>query len=76
MGIPARVGGVVVADVTENSPAEGTMMKGDIIMQVNGTDIGNAKEYETVVLGIKTAEGIRLKIYRNGVVGYVALSPK
>lgn len=76
MALPARVAGVVVADIINNSPAEGTLMKGDIIMQVNRTNIGNAKEYETVVAGIKAGQGIMIHIYRNGSAVYVTLSPK
>lgn len=74
--LAARVTGVIVADVTDGSPAEGTLMKGDVIMQVNRTNIGNVKDYETVVAGIKANQGIMMRIYRNGSASYLTLSPK
>jgi len=76
MQLPARVTGVVVTDITDNSPAESTLMKQDVIMQVNRTNIGSLKDYETVVAGIKASQGIMMLIYRNGSAIYITLSPK
>ena len=76
MELPARVTGVVVSDIDEESPAEGTLARGDIIMQINRKSIANVKDYETVVSDIKTGQGIIMLIYRNGSSLYVALSPK
>jgi serine protease Do len=74
--LSARVTGVIVADITDGSPAEGTLMKGDVIMQVNRTNIGSTKDYETVVAGIKASQGIMMRIYRNGSAIFLTLSPK
>jgi len=76
LGLPARVAGVIVTDINDNSSAEGTLMKGDIIMQVNRTNIGTAKDYETVVAGIKASQGVMILLYRNNSAIYVTLSPK
>ncbi|MCG6533640.1 MAG: DegQ family serine endoprotease [Syntrophales bacterium LBB04] len=76
MGLPARIAGVVVADIGENSPAEGSLTKGDIIMQINRTKIGSEKDYEAVLAGIKANQGIMVLIYRNGSSLYITLSPK
>ena len=74
MELPIRVMGVVVSDIAEESPAEGTLMGGDIIMQINRKPIKSIKEYETVVSNIKAKQGIILLIYRNGSSIYITLS--
>ena len=76
MELPVRVTGVVVSDINEDSPAEGTLMRGDIIMQINRKNITSVKDYETVVSDIKTSQGIMILIYRNGSSIYVTLSPE
>jgi len=76
MGLPVRVTGVIVSDMDEKSPAEGTLMKGDIIMQINRKNITTVKDYEATVSDIKTSQGIMILLYRNGSSLYVTLSPK
>jgi len=76
MELPVRVTGVVVSDINEDSPAEGTLMRGDIIMQINRKNITSVKDYETVVSDIKTSQGIMILIYRNGSSIYVTMSSK
>ena len=76
MGLPVRVTGVIVSDMDEKSPAEGTLMKGDIIMQINRKNITAVKDYEAAVSDIKTSQGIMILLYRNGSSLYVTLSPK
>lgn len=76
MELPLRVTGVVVADIDEESPAEGTLMKGDIVMQINRKNIKNVKDYETAVSDIKANQGVMILIYRNGSSIYVTLSPR
>jgi serine protease Do len=76
MELPVRVAGVVVADIDEDSPAEGILARGDIIMQINRRNIASLKDYEAVVSDIKASQGIMVLIYRNGSSIYVTLSPK
>lgn len=76
MELPVRVTGVVVSDINEDSPAEGTLMRGDIIMQINRKNIVSVKDYEALVTDIKKSQGIMILIYRNNSSIYVTLSPK
>ncbi|MBN1614716.1 MAG: DegQ family serine endoprotease [Deltaproteobacteria bacterium] len=76
LGIPKRIGGVLVADVDEESPALGVLMKGDVIMEVDRHKISNLREYEKIVSGIPSDESVLIRVYRNGTAFYVALSPE
>jgi S1-C subfamily serine protease len=76
MELPVRVTGVIVSDINEDSPAEGTLMRGDIIMQINRKNIVSVKDYEALVTDIKKSQGIMILIYRNNSSIYVTLSPK
>jgi serine protease Do len=76
MELPVRVTGVVVSDIHEDSPAEGILVRGDIIMQINRRNIKNVKDYETILSNIKASQGVMILIYRNGSAIYVTLSPK
>ncbi len=73
MELPVRVMGVIVSDIAEESPAEGILMSGDIIMQINRKNIKSVKDYETAVSGIKAKQGVILLIYRHGSSIYVTL---
>lgn len=76
MELPVRVTGVVVSDINEESPAEGILMRGDIIMQINRRNIKSVIDYEKAVSDIETSQGVMMLIYRNGSAIYVTLSPK
>jgi len=75
LGIPKRITGVVVADVEEESPTEGVLMKNDVIMEINKRKINNLKDYEAAVSKIKSDENVLIWVYRNGGAFYLPLSP-
>jgi serine protease Do len=59
--------GVVVAQVTANSPAEkGGLKVGDVITGINGTPISDVNEFRLQVAGFAPGTTIHLKIARNG----------
>ncbi|OGW40298.1 MAG: hypothetical protein A2Y97_09210 [Nitrospirae bacterium RBG_13_39_12] len=74
LNVPKRFTGVVIAEMEDDSPAQGILMKGDIIMEINKKDIHNIKVYESVVSGIKSDENILLLVYRQNSAFYVTLS--
>jgi serine protease Do len=76
LNVPKRVTGVVITDIEDGSPAQGILMNGDIIMEINKKDIHNVKDYESVVSRIKHSENTLLLIYRQNSVFYVTLSGK
>jgi serine protease Do len=76
LNVPKRITGVVITDIEDGSPAQGILMNGDIIMEINRKEIHNIKDYESVVSRIKPNENILLLVYRQNSVFYVTLSGK
>ncbi|MBI5051045.1 MAG: DegQ family serine endoprotease [Nitrospirae bacterium] len=76
LDIPSRIKGVVITDVNEDSPAEGSLMQGDIIQEVNKKRITDVKSYENVVSKIKPKENVLLAVFRGGASIYITLSEK
>ncbi len=76
LNIPKRIGGVVVADIDEESPAAGLLTPNDVIIEVNRKRIANTKDYEAVVSGISSGQDILLLIYRSGSTIYLSLSAR
>jgi S1-C subfamily serine protease len=75
LDIPARITGVVVADIEQGSPAEGVLAKNDVILEINKKRIRNLKEYEAVSGTVKSGQSMLVLIYRNGFTTYLTLSP-
>jgi hypothetical protein len=48
LDIPKRITGVVIADIEDGSPADGILMKNDVIVEINRNRITNMNEYEKV----------------------------
>lgn len=71
--IPSRINGVVVTDISEESPAFGYLQKGDIIMAINRTRISNTKDYQEIVSKIREGD-VLLFIYRDGQTFHMTLS--
>ena len=73
LNIPARINGVVVSDVDENSPASEILTKGDVILEINKKKISSVKDYQAVISSIKTGQKILLLIVRSGSMLYVTI---
>jgi serine protease Do len=59
--------GVVVGDVTANSPAQhGGVQRGDILLEVNGKPIGNANELRMSISMMQPGTDVKLKVLRDG----------
>jgi serine protease Do len=73
MGIAKRIKGVVITDFEEGSPAEGVLVRDDVIMEINRNRIEDIKDYEAVVSKIEPPQNILLLIYRKGSTLYITL---
>ncbi|HOK07500.1 MAG TPA: DegQ family serine endoprotease [Syntrophales bacterium] len=73
LDIPARIQGVVVVSVAEDSAAYGVLRKGDVIMEINRKKIKGVEEYEAVVSRLKGDDRVLLLVYRKGGTFYVSL---
>ncbi len=76
MDIPQRIKGVIVAGISEESPAVGYLQKGDVIMAINRIRINNTKDYHRVVSQLKDSNNIMLFVYRDGQTFHLTLSMK
>ena len=61
--------GVLISGTEPGSPAQKAgLQKGDIIVFMKGTDIGNLKDFARVLRGMKPGEKATVKYKRNGVI--------
>ncbi|MHB8846253.1 MAG: DegQ family serine endoprotease [Nitrospirota bacterium] len=73
--IPDEVTGILVTSVAGDSPARGLINSGDIIQQVNRTDIGSTMDFEKAVAGIGPKDTVLVLIYRGGGAVYLTINP-
>jgi serine protease Do len=76
LNLPKKLRGVVVTDMSEDSPAAMALTQGDVIQEINRQKIANVKDYENIVSKLKPEEDILLLIYRNGSSIFITLSGK
>jgi serine protease Do len=59
--------GVVIGDVTANSPAQaGGVQRGDILLEVNGKPIQNANQLRMTISMMQPGTDVKLKVLRDG----------
>jgi serine protease Do len=75
IGIPENVNGVVITDIGADSPAQGILQAGDVILEVNRHGIKNLSEYDRLVSKIGEKDPVLLLIYRDGGTIYITLRP-
>ncbi|MBF0457318.1 MAG: DegQ family serine endoprotease [Nitrospirae bacterium] len=73
---PAKVSGVIVTNIADDSAAYNVLRQGDIIQEVNRKRINNVREYDAIVSTIKADEDILLLIYRGSAFSYVTITGK
>jgi S1-C subfamily serine protease len=63
--LPEDIGGILVSDIQARSPADGLIMKGDIIYQVDKTPIDSVEKFFSVISTLK-GKTFPMKIIRRG----------
>ncbi len=76
LDIPSRIKGVIVTQVTEDSPAMGLLRRDDVIMEINRKRIRDTKDFKEVASGIRQGDSVLLLIYRDGSTFYLTLSDR
>jgi serine protease Do len=76
LNIPGRIGGVIVSDIAEDSPAAGVLMQGDVIQEVNRKRITGVKDYLDIVGKIGKDDNVLLLVYRGGSSVFITISGK
>jgi serine protease Do len=72
--IPKHITGVAIIDIEDGTPADGVLMEGDVIMEVDNKIINNVKDFDTSVSEIMPRQTVLLLIYRSDSTTYVTLS--
>lgn len=73
LNIARKINGVVVNGIDDESPALGTLNKGDIILEVNRQPVPTMKEYRTVVSALEKNQDVLLLMIRGGVTQYITV---
>ncbi|HUI67733.1 MAG TPA: DegQ family serine endoprotease [Nitrospirota bacterium] len=75
MGIPENVNGVIIANISEDSPAQEALQIHDVIMEVNRRAVTNISDYDQIVSKIGEKDSVLLLIYREGASVYITIKP-
>jgi serine protease Do len=75
IGAPENMNGVVITDVGADSPAQGILQVGDVVLEVNRHEIRNLGDYDKLVSKIGKKDPVLLLIYRDGGTIYITLRP-
>ncbi|RJQ46175.1 MAG: DegQ family serine endoprotease [Nitrospiraceae bacterium] len=74
--LPDKLRGVVVANIESGSPAEASLLPGDVILEINRKAVANTDDYKNIVSEIKPEKDILLLIFRKGSTIFLAISGK
>ncbi len=67
LGLEFSTGGVLVSDVFKGEPAEKAgILRGDVILTINGKPVHNANELRNVVAALHPGQSIPVELIRNG----------
>lgn len=75
IGVPENMNGVVITNIGTDSPAQGILQAGDVVLEVNRHDIKNLSDYDQFVSKIGEKDPVLLLIYREGGTIYITLRP-
>ena len=75
LDLPQGMVGVVVTDVSSDSPAQGALQPNDVIQEIDRKPIPSAKEFEEFVSKIGKNDAVLLLVYREGGSAYLTLQP-
>lgn len=76
LGLAGNTDGVLVADVFENQPADQAgIQRGDVIVSINNTDIGNVNQLRNIVAQIPPGTEVPVTVVRDGKERKVRMTP-
>jgi serine protease Do len=75
IGVPEDMNGVVITEISADSPAQGILQPGDVILEVNRHGIKNLGDYERLVSKIGEKDSVLLLLYREGGTIYLTIRP-
>ena len=75
LNLPENLNGVVVTNISSDSPTQGLLQQGDVIQEVNREPIQSAQDYDQAVGKIGDKDAVLLLIYRDGGSIYLTIKP-
>jgi serine protease Do len=75
LDLPEDLSGVVVTDVSSNSPAAGGLQPNDVIQEVDRQPVQSAREFDEIVKKIGKKDTVLLLISRGGGSAYLTIEP-
>jgi len=75
LNLPGDLNGVVVTDISSDSPVQGLLQQNDVIQEVNRQPIQSVQDYDQIVSKIGDTEPVLLLIYRDGGSAYLTIRP-
>jgi serine protease Do len=75
LSVPENLNGVVITDISPDSPVMGLLQVNDVIQEVNRQNIQSMQDYDQAVAKIKEKDGVLLLIYRQGGSVYITIKP-
>jgi serine protease Do len=75
LSLPENMNGVVITNISPDSPSQGLLQPNDVIQEVNRKAIQSAEDYERAVSKIGESDTVLLLIYRDGGSVYLTIKP-
>ncbi len=75
LNLPENLNGVVITNITPDSPSQGLLQANDVIQEVNRKAIQSAEDYDKTVSKIGEKDTVLLLIYREGGSVYLTIKP-
>jgi serine protease Do len=75
LSLPENLNGVVITNISEDSPSQGLLQANDVIQEVNRKAIQSAEDYDRAVSKIGENDTVLLLIYRDGGSVYLTIKP-
>jgi serine protease Do len=76
LGLPQTISGVVITDIAPESPAQGVLQPGDLILEVNRKEISGLSDYDRTASKIGPKDTVLLLVLREGGTVYITLRPQ
>lgn len=76
LGVKRKLRGVVITSITEDSPALGTLERGDIIIELNRKPVQSTSDFTQISSTIGKNQDILLLIVRGGASQYLTVSTR
>jgi len=73
MGLPDRVSGVVITDISEDSPVQGILRENDVIREINRHAVRNIQDFREALSKADPQKDMLLNVYRDGSSIYITL---